>query len=155
LLSHEFLSKKRTELDEYHADLSGLPDPEASFQPSADRWSIKQVLGHLIDSASNNHQRFIRLQSSDIRFPYYDQNIWVVANQYQSSDFGLLLQLWYSYNLQILHLLQFVPGSSLEHKWLRDDGSEVTLAFIIEDYFRHLTHHIERIRERRTARHGV
>ena len=155
LLNHDFLSRKRAELEEHHAELSGLSEPEVSVQPSADRWSIKQVLGHLIDSAANNHQRFIRLEGSDIRFPYYDQNLWVAANHYQSSEFGFLLQLWYNYNLQILHLLRFVPASSLEHKWLREDGSEVTMAFVIEDYFQHLAHHLDKIRERRTARHGV
>jgi hypothetical protein len=73
----------------------------AHFKPAPDRWSISEVVGHLVDSACNNHQRFVRAQyCSDFVFPKYEQNEWVAAAHYQAGDWESLVELWYHYKRQ-------------------------------------------------------
>lgn len=147
-LSKEFLDEMRSKIDIFQKKISGLTEETASHKPTPDRWSIKQVIGHLIDSAANNHQRFIRLQNEDIHLPGYDQNMWVDANRYQGEKFSFLLNLWYSYNVHLLHLLSGVDEKCLSNKWHIPGGENLTLSFIIEDYFSHLFHHAKKIEER-------
>lgn len=148
MLTKTFLDGKRAEIEAFYTELCTLSELNVSHRPAPERWSIKQVIGHLIDSAANNHQRFIRLQVSSELLPFYDQNAWVAANQYQTQEFGMIARLWRDYNLHILHLLAHIPAAALANLWMRPDNTHVTLAFVIEDYFAHLDHHISKVRER-------
>jgi hypothetical protein len=109
-------------------------------------WSRKQVIGHLIDSASNNHQRFVRasLQGS-LDFPGYDQDGCVQVQDVQSAPWPLLITLWTNYNLYLAHVIAHLPVPKLESPCRIGDHQPVTLMFLAEDYLRHLKHHLGQI----------
>src|SRR5690242_6148668 len=109
-------------------------------------WSRKQVIGHLIDSASNNHQRFVRasLQGS-LEFPYYDQDGCVRVQEVQSAPWPLLVTLWTNYNLYLAHVIAHLPADKLEVKCQIGEDKPVTLRFLADDYLRHLLHHLGQI----------
>jgi hypothetical protein len=125
-----------------------LPDSTLTFRPSEDAWSIKEVIGHMIDSASNNHQRFIRLQLvQELTFPDYGQdNIhWVRIQNYQNRAWEELLGLWRHYNLQLADIIRSVEPSCLNHFWQLDAEKRVTLLDLMVDYLRHLEDHLDQI----------
>ena len=129
--------------------LRALTDEATNYRPTPDRWTIKQVVGHLVDSASNNHHRFIRAQSLDaLVFPKYDQNAWVDKQNYDAIDWGALLNLWTSYNGLIAHVIRQIPVEQLQTSCTIGDYEAVTLQFLIEDYVDHLKHHLRKIAER-------
>jgi hypothetical protein len=109
-------------------------------------WSRKQVLGHLIDSASNNHQRFVRaaLQGS-LEFPGYDQDGCVRMQAVPSVPWPLLVTLWKNYNLYLAHVIAHLPASQLESPCRIGADEPVTLRFLAEDYLTHLLHHLGQI----------
>ena len=80
--------------------LSTIPESSSERRPAADKWSAKEIVGHLVDSASNNHQRFVRARwADDLVFPTYDQDAWVSAQQYQHAPWGELVTLWRTFQL--------------------------------------------------------
>src|SRR5271157_1324155 len=109
-------------------------------------WSCRQVIGHLIDSASNNHQRFVRASLQDsLEFPGYDQKGWARVQAAEEADWSLLLALWVNYNRYLAHVIAHLPPPKLEVP-CRIGGSEpVTLKFLAEDYLRHMVHHLSQI----------
>jgi hypothetical protein len=109
-------------------------------------WSRRQVMGHLIDSASNNHQRFVRASLADsLEFPAYDQNGWARVQAAEEADWSLLVALWANYNRYLAHVIAHLPPAKLEVP-CRIGGSEpVTLKFLAEDYLRHMVHHLGQI----------
>lgn len=109
-------------------------------------WSRKQVIGHLIDSASNNHQRFVRgmLQTS-LDFPGYDQDGCVRVQAPQEADWGQLVSLWAAYNRYLAHVIAHLPESKLETPCRIGSDEPVTLGFLANDYLRHLVHHLRQI----------
>jgi hypothetical protein len=106
------------------------------------------VLGHLIDSACNNHRRFIVGQSADVaRFDGYNQNEWVSRQRYHEVPWRDLVALWTAYNRHLAHVIGCAPPAALAHAALSADGqSQVTVAFLMEDYVRHLRHHLDQLR---------
>ena len=106
-------------------------------------WSRKQVIGHLIDSASNNHQRFVRaaLQTS-LDFPGYDQGGSVRVQAVQDADWRLLVGLWAAYNRYLAHVIGRLPAAKLETVCRIGSGDAVTLEFLAQDYLTHLGHHL-------------
>lgn len=109
-------------------------------------WSRKQVLGHLIDSASNNHQRFVRaaLQPS-LDFPGYDQEGNIRVQAPQEADWPLLLSLWAAYNRYLAHVMAHLPASKLETPCRIGSHEPASLRFIATDYLTHLVHHLSQI----------
>ena len=109
-------------------------------------WSHKQVIGHLIDSASNNHQRFVRaaLQTS-LDFPGYDQEGSVRAQAVQEADWTLLVALWAAYNRYLAHVIAHLPASKLGTVCRIGRGEAVTLSFLATDYLTHLLHHLSQM----------
>src|SRR4051812_38219967 len=90
--------------------LERFRDGDAARFPAPGKWSRKQILGHLIDSASNNHQRFVRAQlSDDLVFPTYDQERWVDVQRYADAPWLSLLTLFREYNLQIARVMDATP----------------------------------------------
>ena len=125
-----------------------LTDPILIFRPSEDAWSIKEITGHLIDSAANNHQRFIRLQLLEqLTFPDYGQdNIhWVRIQNYQNRTWEELLGLWRFYNVQLAYVIRSVDPSCLNHAWQLDAQNRVTLFDLMTDYLRHIEAHLDQI----------
>lgn len=123
---------------------TGEQDSEKPVLPGG--WSRKQVLGHLIDSASNNHQRFVRatLQSS-LEFPGYDQEGNVRVQAPQEAEWLLLVSLWAAYNRYLAHIIARLPASKLDTVCLIGKGKPATLGFIATDYLTHLVHHLEQV----------
>ena len=109
-------------------------------------WSRKEVIGHLIDSASNNHQRFVRaaLQPS-LEFPAYDQDGNVRAQAPQEADWLLLVSLWAVYNRYLAHIIARLPASKLETACRIGSGQPASLSFIATDYLTHMLHHLDQI----------
>jgi hypothetical protein len=141
------LSEKLSRAVEFAAPiLLKVTEAESSTPVLKGGWSRKQVIGHLIDSASNNHQRFVRasLQGS-LEFPGYDQDGCVRVQAVQSAPWTLLLALWTNYNLYLAHVIANLPASQLEAVCRIGDHEPVTLRFLAEDYLRHLLHHLGQI----------
>ena len=128
------------------AILFQVPEAESNKPVLSGGWSRKQVLGHLIDSASNNHQRFVRaaLQTS-LDFPGYDQDGCVRVQAVEEADWTLLVSLWAGYNRYLAHVIAHLPVSKLETLCRIGLDEPVTLRFLAEDYLRHLLHHLGQI----------
>ncbi len=113
--------------------------------------TIKMILGHLVDSASNNQQRMVRLQYSQylLVFPDYrqDNDLWIALQDYQNEDWQNLISLWKYFNLHMIHLIQSVDNSKLDSYWCDFEGTKVTLKEMIEGYLDHLNLHINEIHE--------
>lgn len=112
--------------------------------------SIIQILGHLIDSASNNHQRMVRLQyNENLIFPDYrqDNDLWIAIQYYQHANWTGLIQLWKYYNLHIIQVIKSVNTDKLDNYWHDFEGTKVTLRQMIEGYLSHLHLHINEIHE--------
>jgi len=109
-------------------------------------WSARQLLGHLIDSASNNHQRFVRaaLQPS-LDFPAYDQNGNIRVQAVQDADWDLLISLWAAYNRYLAHVIAHLPAAKLSTPCRIGTGEPVTLEFLVDDYLVHILHHLEQL----------
>jgi hypothetical protein len=122
-----------------------IPEEAAGAASGPDKWSRKQILGHLIDSAANNHQRFIRLQTTDeLRFPGYEQNDWVRLNHYDARPWRELVTLWAGYNRHLADVIERIEPSTLGHIWDKSDA-RYDLGFVATDYVVHLRHHLEQI----------
>lgn len=120
---------------------------DASLTIRAGGWSLKQVLGHLIDSALNNHQRFVRASlDGGYEGPGYEQNGWVDIHGYGEMSWPSLLANWRGQNELLCRVVERVPPERLTAICKIGTGAPVSLAFLIEDYVTHLHHHIEQIR---------
>lgn len=123
--------------------LMTIPDEYAKQPISSGKWSLKEVIGHLCDSAANNHQRFVRAALKDeLRYPGYQQSGWVSLQNYREEGWGDLLALWKAYNIHIAHVIESIPEERLDQRLVVGDNEPVTLRFLIEDYVEHLSTHI-------------
>ncbi len=112
-------------------------------KPNPLKWSKKEILGHLINSAANNHQRFIRARYEEIPSIKYNQDKWNALHGYQELDLTHLIQFWTIYNQHMLEVIKRIPKSDLQ-KLCNTGGEENhTLVFLIEDYVDHLEHHLD------------
>ena len=140
--------------------LSSLPESVVAWRPTPAAWSTKEIIGHLIDSAANNHQRFVRATSEPgLVFPGYAQDEWVRVQAYHSATWSSLVTLWQTYNLHIAHVMRAVPVEVRERKHAShnfdqigfrvfDATQPVTLDDLMYDYVLHLEHHLAQVRER-------
>lgn len=127
--------------------LLSLSEAAASQPRAVGKWSSKEILGHLIDSACNNHRRMIKMQiHSGLSFDNYEQDDWVRLQQYQQRSWADLVSLWQAYNLHLAHVITQIPQASLMNTG--KFGEVVTLEFLAKDYIRHLEHHLSQIMER-------
>ena len=129
-----------------------VDDDTAASRPSPSRWSPKEILGHLIDSAVNNHHRFVRLQHDPVlEFPAYQQNEWVRIQNYQERDWKELVILWATYNRHLLWILRHLDPACLDRCWnapgqtWKASQGATDLRFLIRDYFDHMRHHLLQI----------
>ena len=130
--------------------LNNFPEFLISSKRNSQNRTIKQILGHLIDSASNNHQRIVRLQyNHELDYPDYrqDNDLWIVLQNYQEADWLNLVQLWKFYNLHIIQVIKSVDETKLDNYWHDFEGSKVTLKDMIEGYLWHLNLHIKEIHD--------
>ena len=137
--------------------LQRLGDEETTRRPAPGKWSPREVIGHLIDSASNNHQRFVRAQfQDDLVFAGYEQDRWVEVQQYQQAAWPQLLTLWAGLNR---HLARVMTAAAPERRRRAHTahnldriafrpvprGAPATLEYFMEDYVLHLQHHLNHI----------
>jgi len=134
-----------------------ISEKQSAQYPAPNKWSPKQIIGHLVDSAANNHQRFVRAQfKDDLVFVGYDQEEWVDIQNYQQESWPELVQLWKSFNLHIAHLVENIPEQKLkqqcrEHSlnkiaWkLVSENEPATLEYMIVDYIGHMKNHLNQI----------
>jgi len=127
--------------------LQKMSEEEFSFKPSPDKWSKKEILGHLIDSAANNHQRFVRVQFEDVPTITYDQNMWNRYSYHSQVTTAQLITFWETYNRQLAELIIHIPHSNLLRECRIGKENNVTLGWLINDYLRHLEHHLKQLVE--------
>lgn len=141
-------SELRATVASLSAELLAASSAAAARRPGAG-WSPKEVLGHLIDSAANNNQRFVRAQQADaLTFPGYEQNQWVTSQGYQDADWAHLVALWTHLNLHLADVMARIPPSKYSVPCTIGGDPPVPLEAFVMGYRNHLHHHIAQIRER-------
>lgn len=143
----EIIIQLETLLNIYSGGLYNISAQEFSHKPVAEQWSKKEILGHLVDSAQNNIQRFIRAQYEDKPHIVYNQDVWVAAQAYQHYAAGDLIALWQLLNKHICIILAAMPAD--KYNMLCNTGKQgeqlFTVKQLAEDYTAHLIHHLKQI----------
>ncbi|MBU0475315.1 MAG: DinB family protein [Bacteroidetes bacterium] len=124
---------------------SEISDTEWNYQISPSKWTKKEILGHLIDSATNNHQRFVRLQFEENPTIYYDQNKWVSIQNYLNAPVENLILFFEIYNKHLAHILTQIPEDKYKNQCNVNKEQPLTLEWIAKDYIRHMKHHLNQI----------
>src|SRR5580658_1392221 len=133
-------------VDAAEPKLRKITDAESAKPILPGGWSPKQVIGHLIDSASNNHQRFVRASlQATLVFPAYDQDGNIRVQAVQDANWPLLITLWAAYNRYLAHVIAHLPPAKLETSCRIGPDQPVTLGFLATDYVTHLVHHLNQI----------
>ena len=130
--------------------LEAVSDADASWKQDANVWSPKEILGHLVDSAMHNHERFVGIALNEkLEFAGDDQNAWVNFQAWQDRPWLEIVALWNAYNLHIAWLIEQLPENSLEREaTVFLSRKTVTLKWLVEHYVQHLEHHLGQINER-------
>jgi hypothetical protein len=116
-------------------------------QRSPGKWSKKEILGHLVDSAANNHLRFVKAQLADDIFTgtIYEQDLFVSSQRYRDENIEELIELWYAYNRHLVHVIKHIDPEKLNIVCRIGHYPDVTFSFLITDYVTHLEHHLEQL----------
>jgi len=124
--------------------LSRMNHHNIGFRPSPNEWSKKEILGHLVDSAANNHQRIVRAvyRAAD-QFPTYDQNKWVEIQGFNEIPWHDLVAFWVAYNNHLSHVIRHIPEDAESSPCNIGKDEPVDLIDLIKDYLRHLRHHLD------------
>lgn len=132
-------------LDIIPAKVGAIADDELYYRPAENKWSKLEILGHLVDSAANNWQRFVRIQFEESLFFVYDQDNWNTYSYYRQSDRNDILNLWVMLNRHLLFIMNNIPEDKLERTSRSNEPEPVTLGFLIDDYVAHMEHHLKQI----------
>ena len=144
-------------VDRAEKTLAAVPQSRAQSAPAPGQWSAVQVLGHLLDSAANNHQRFVRASSQDdLVFAGYDQDHWVAAQDHANARWPELLALWAAYNRHLARVMRAIPDAVRTRPHARHNFDDIgwqpppasepaTLDWLLHDYVGHLRHHLRQI----------
>ena len=153
----EVLEDFRRTIEDASARLLSVTEEESRAPLGEGKWSATETVGHLIDSASNNHQRFVRAQfREDLVFDGYEQEDWVRAQNYNDEPWPLLVGLWRHYNLHLAHVMETAPEPlrterRARHNFQRigfapvSEGEPSTLEHLMLDYIDHLKSHLRQI----------
>jgi hypothetical protein len=155
----DWLRDFRKTVESSYDRLRAIDEEQAAKPRAEDHWSSKQIIGHLIDSATNNHARFVLGQlKDDLVFPGYDQDGWVRTNHYQDASWSQLVELWRTYNLHLHHVMSHADQAKLDTPCTLHTLQEiafktvpksepVTLEYLMKDYVDHLKHHLAQVFE--------
>ena len=153
----DFLDGFRQTVESAADRLKLIPEEQYRNRSSEEGWAPIEIVGHLIDSAANNHQRFVRAQfTDDLVFPGYEQEKWVSAQRYFNESWTEVIQLWRSYNLHLAHTASMIATDALTKQRTRHTLDQIafntvpsdeatTLEYLIRDYVDHLRHHLDQI----------
>jgi len=153
----EFVNEFRATIDTATKRLERISEQNSGIPLAEGKWSAKEILGHLIDSAANNHGRFVRAQlGDDLVFPGYEQNAWVSVQNYNEEPWAQLVSLWRYYNLHLSHVISTAKGDARAAQRGRHNLHEIafrtvapdqpaTLDYLMRDYLVHLRHHLDQI----------
>jgi hypothetical protein len=153
LVFQNIISELHELADWWEPRLKGLPQEIISDRRNSQNRSIKQIVGHMVDSATNNTHRIIHLQyqKSPISYPDYanhgNNDRWIGIQNYQEEEWALLVDLWSSSNRHIAHVIGQVDEAKLDRTWISALGEEITLEAMITDYPRHFKLHLGEIEE--------
>ena len=154
---NDLTSELNSVIESAEKKLRNITERQSSKKPSPEKWSSKEILGHLIDSSVNNMIRFVKGQfKNDLVFCGYDQNKWVEVQNYQNAEWYFLIDLWKMNNLQIVRLIKLIPNDVLKRSTTNHNYDQIawkelsknesaTLEYLIEDYIGHMKHHLNRI----------
>ena len=138
-------------------NLRDMTEETANLPYAPGKWTRKELLGHLIDSAANNHARFVTAQFSDeLVFASYEQDLWVKVQNYKEEPWNALVTLWATYNKHLLFIIDAIKEEVLteprdihnldEICFQKPPADEpVALEYLVDDYFDHMQHHLEQI----------
>ncbi len=134
-------------IEEIPAKISSIPAPEFSTKPSPQKWSKKEILGHLCDSALNNIPRAVRAQFEPKPFKIvsYEQDDWVRLGDYQNQSDENVINLWTSLNKQFVKVISLIPNEALSYECKLYTGETKTLEWLIDDYLAHMEYHLKQI----------
>ena len=142
----ELASALRAEVERAAGHLRSLGEAEVTRGRGPGKWVKKEILGHLIDSAANNHQRFVRAQFADpFVWPGYDQQAWVLLHGYRGRPWAELVELWVALNRHVAAVVEAVPAGKLQTSCRIGDREPAPLEWWMRDYLRHLRHHLEQL----------
>jgi len=125
--------------------IRSISDQDILCKSVPGKWSKLEILGHLVDSATNNHHRLIRSRLEEVPIITYNGDDWVRIQNYQEMDREHVLILWQMYNLHMANVMTGVNSEDLQKEVLVNEDAKVTLAFLIDDYVDHLEHHLKQI----------
>ncbi|MCM3874065.1 MAG: DinB family protein [Pyrinomonadaceae bacterium] len=152
-----FLNDFKNTIETAEKRLLSISEQESQIPRAEGKWSPKEIIGHLIDSATNNHQRFVRAQFDDqLSFSGYEQEEWVRVQGYNQESWRQLVQLWKHYNLHLVHVMSMVPEQTRtkprsthnldQIAWKTIAKNEtVTLDYFMRDYVAHMKNHLGQI----------
>lgn len=153
----QYVAELRTVVERATPALLAIPEEAGARRPAPGKWSAREVVGHLIDSASHNHQRFVRARfQDDLVFPGYEQDVWVAAQDYQNAPWAELVGLWSHFNRHVARVIAATPETlrlRVHHRHNLDDiawqtvarDEPTTLDYLMNDYVGHLKHHLTQI----------
>lgn len=133
------------------SELNIITEEDFNIKVNPDKWSKKEILGHICDSATNNHYRFTKIMIDDepIKIESYNQNLWVSLHGNQTNySYTELVTLWTYLNKQIINVLKNASDEQFKKQTILEDNRTVTLEWLAEDYINHTLHHINQIIER-------
>jgi hypothetical protein len=140
-----------TLLEKWEDKLSKLPADVITERRNSQNRTIKQILGHLIDSASNNTHRIVHLQyqNSPVEFPNYASNgnndRWIAIQKFQEENWENLIQFWKYINWHMVHVIENINPEKLENEWIASSTNKVSLKAMVVDYLRHFELHLKEI----------
>jgi hypothetical protein len=148
-MPNDLALKLQATVEREAAQISRLTEADAAVKGSSPAWSKKEELGHLIDSAANNHVRFVRASlEPEFRGPTYQQNGWVDRHGYYDMPWDDIVEFWRRYNALLAAVVRRIPEDRLQTPCVIGDSAPVTLRFLIEDYVLHMQHHLDHILRR-------
>jgi hypothetical protein len=136
-------SELATLIHQYSDRLYGLKEENVSIKPSPAKWSKKEILGHLIDSAQSNIRRFIVAQYEEQPFIKYNQDAWVTITGYQTHEFKSIVDLWKLMNLHIVRILSNLTPEMAQRTVKTNEVR--TVEWLAIDYIKHLRHHVHQV----------
>lgn len=128
--------------------LTKIDEKDFSTRPAPNKWSKKEILGHLIDSATNNHHRIVRGQFEHKPRITYENHVWNEGNHYQEMTGSHVISFWTIYNKHLLEIIKRIPKEKMTNEVETGETGEkhiMTMAFVIEDYLDHLEHHLHQL----------